>query len=340
MRASIERQKVHFSSGDARCAAWLYPGANGACVIMAGGLAVTKEPGTDPFAGRFNGAGFTVFAFDYRRFGESGGRPRQVARLGEQLADWRAAISFARALPEVDPSRIAIWGFSLSGGHVFRLASRDPDLAAAIAHSPLADGPAYAPHAMRHQRTFALLRFTARAALDALGGLAGRDPLLVPLAGEPGAVTSLTTPDALNGGGALNPGGSYPNWQQEVAARSALRVGFYRPGRHASGVRCPLLVLVHDDDGVALPGPAVRAARRAPRGELVRLPGGHYEAFMGGREEAVEAQLYFLGRHLLGRPQASRADDAASAAPPRRRWDWTPMVKSRRAGAPHRPRPE
>ena len=52
MRASIERQKVHFSSGDARCAAWLYPGANGACVIMAGGLAVTKEPGTNRFAAR------------------------------------------------------------------------------------------------------------------------------------------------------------------------------------------------------------------------------------------------------------------------------------------------
>lgn len=304
MLATVERQKVHFISGGTRCAAWHYPGTNGACVIMAGGLAVTKEPGTDPFAGWFNGVGFAVLAFDYRRFGESGARPRQIARVGEQLADWRAAISFARTLPDVDPARLAIWGFSLSGGHVFRVAARDPGLAAAIAHSPLADGMAATPYAMRHQKPAALLRFAGRAALDALGGLVGREPLLVPLAGEPGTVAALTTPDALNGAGALNPGDSYPHWRQEVAARSALRVGFYRPGRRASRVRCPLLVLAHDDDGAALPGPAVRAARRAPRGELVHLPGGHYEAFMGGQEEAVEAQLAFLDRHLLGRSQA------------------------------------
>jgi hypothetical protein len=47
MRVSVEREKVRFVSGDTECAAWHYPGTNGACVIMAGGFAVTKEPGTD-----------------------------------------------------------------------------------------------------------------------------------------------------------------------------------------------------------------------------------------------------------------------------------------------------
>ncbi len=267
------------------------------------------EPGTDLFAKRFNQAGFTVLAFDYRRFGESGGQPRQVARVGEQLADWQAAVAFAGTLPEVDPARVAIWGFSSSGGHIFRVAARNPDLAAAISQTPLADGPAVAPNAMRHQTQIAALRFTGRAILDAFGGLVGRKPLLVPLAGEPGTVTSLTTPDALNGARALNPDNIYPQWQQEVAASSALRVGFYRPGRYASRVRCPLLVLAYDDDGVAPPGPAVRAAQRAPRGELARLPGGHYEPFMDGHERAAEVQLSFLRRHLL---DASRASHAAA----------------------------
>jgi uncharacterized protein len=299
LRASAERQKVHFVSGDTTCAAWHYPGTNGACVIMAGGLAVTKEPGTDRFAKRFHDAGFTVLAFDYRHFGESGGQPRQIARIGGQHADLQAAIDFARMLSEVDGARLAIWGFSASGGHVFPIAARNPYLAAAIAQAPLADGPAAAPNAMRHQTPLASLRFTGRAVLDALGGLVGREPLLVPLAGEPGTVTSLTTPNSLHGAEALNPANKYPDWQQEVAARSALRVGLYRPGRHAPRVACPLLVLAYDQDGAALPGPAVRAAQRAPRGELVRLPGGHYEAFMGGHDEAVATQLTFLRRHLL-----------------------------------------
>lgn len=308
MKANVEREKVHFSSAGTTCAAWHYPGTNGACVVMAGGLAVTKEPGTDRLAGRLHDAGFTVLAFDYRRFGESDGRPRQVVRVGDQRADWQAAIEFARTLRAVDPGKIAIWGFSLSGGHVFRVAARNPQLAAAIAHSPLADGPAALPNAMRHQTPSASLRFTARAILDAVRLRLGRDPLLVPLAGERGTVTSFTTPDSLNGPGALNPGNEYPEWQQAVAASSALRPAFYRPGRYASRIRIPFLVVASDDDGVAPPGPAIRAAKRAPRGELGRLPGGHYAAYLDGHEQAVQMLQSFLRRHLLDDPRRRQAE--------------------------------
>ena len=92
---------------------------------MAAGLGVTKEPGTDMFARRFHDAGFAVLAFDYRHLGESGGQPRQVVRISEELADWQAAIAYAAKLAEVDPGRLAIWGFSTSGGHVFRVAARN-----------------------------------------------------------------------------------------------------------------------------------------------------------------------------------------------------------------------
>jgi hypothetical protein len=49
---SAERRKGRFPSGDTTCAAWHYPGTSGACVVMAGGTAVTKEPATDRFATR------------------------------------------------------------------------------------------------------------------------------------------------------------------------------------------------------------------------------------------------------------------------------------------------
>ncbi len=306
MPVSVEREKVRFVSGDTECAAWHYPGTNGGCVIMTGGFAVTKEPGTDRFAKRFNDAGFAVLAFDYRHLGESGGQPRQVQSIREQLADWQAAIAYAPTLPGVDQARLAIWGFSASGGHVFRVAARNPELAAAIAQTPNADGQAAARNAARHQQPLALLRFTGRAALDAVGGLVGRSPRLVPLAAEPGTIALLTTPDALDGGRALNPDNRYPDWQQAVAARSALRLGFYRPGRYASRVRCPILVLACDQDQSALAAPAIRAANRALRGELVRLPGGHYAPFLDAHEQAVEAELSFLRRHLLDHPRADR----------------------------------
>jgi uncharacterized protein len=257
------REKVRFVSGSTQCAAWHYRGSNGACVIMAGGSAVTKEPGTDLFAKRFRHAGFSVLAFDYRHLGESGGHPRQVVPVRKQLADWDAAIGCAAGLPGVDPGRVAVWGFSLSGGHVLRVAARNPQVAAAIAQTPLADGQAAGRRAMHHT-PLSLLRLTGRGALDALGALAGRNPLLVPLAGKPGTVAAITTPDGLDGDRALNPGNRYPDWHQAIAARSALRAGFYRPGRDASRVTCPLLVVACDKDQTALAWPAIRVAQRAP----------------------------------------------------------------------------
>jgi fermentation-respiration switch protein FrsA (DUF1100 family) len=309
MRVSMEREKVRFVSGDTECAAWHYPGTNGGCVIMAGGFAVTKEPATDLFARRFHDAGFAVLAFDYRRIGESGGQPRQVLPVGDQLADWQAAVAFAPTLPGVDPTRLAVWGFSASGGHVFRVAARNPQLAAAIAQTPNVGGLAGTRNASRYQKPLAMLRFAGRGILDALGGLVGRRPRLVPLTGEPGTVAMLTTPDSLDGDRALH-ADRHPDWQRAVAARSALRLVFYRPGRSASRVRSPLLVLVCDQDQTTLAGPTIRAAQRAPRAELVRLPGRHYEPFLGGHEQAVAAELSFLRRHLL---DPSRADRAAPA---------------------------
>lgn len=280
---------------------------------MAGSFAVPKEPATDQFAKRFQDAGFSVLAFDYRGLGESGGQPRLVLPVKDQLADWDAAVACAANLPGVDPAKVAIWGFSASGGFVFDVAARNPQVAAAIAQTPHAGGLAALRNAASYQKPFAMLLFTGRGVLDALGGLVGLRPRLVPLVASPGTVAMLATPDAVNDSvRALSPDNRYPDWQQQVAARSALRLGFYAPGRRASRIQGPLLVLVCDQDKSSVPGPAVRAANRAPRGELVQMSGAHYEPFLGGHEQAVEAELSFLRRHLLDEHADSPA--AASAA--------------------------
>ncbi|WP_329392947.1 lysophospholipase [Streptomyces lydicus] len=262
---------------------------------------MTKEPASDLFAARFHDAGFAVLAFDHRRFGESGGAPRQIVRFDEQVADWRAAIECAAGLPDVDPDRIAVWGFSLAGGHVFRVAADHPRLACAIAQTPLVDGRASAPHALRAMTPLPALRLFGRGIADALGGIAGRPPLLVPTAGARGAVASLTTPDAMDGDRALDPDRRHTGWEQTVAARIALQIGWYRPGRHASRIRCPLLVVVCDQDQSVLPDPAVRAARNAPASEVVHLPGRHYAPFLESHEQAVTAEIAFLMNHLAPR---------------------------------------
>ena len=312
MAMSVEREKVRFASGDTECAAWHYPGSNGACIVMAGGFAVTKEPGTDLFARRFHEAGFAVLAFDYRRLGESGGLPRQVVRIGEQLADWRAAIGFAATLPGVDPARIALWGFSASGGHVFRVAARNPGLAAAIAQTPNADGPTAARNAARHQKPLAMLRFTGRCALDAIGGLAGRRHgwWRWPVSRGPWPSSPRRTPwtAAVRSTRTTGTRTGCRRWLR--ARRSASGCTGPAAMRPGCGARCWSLVC--DQDQSALAGPAVGAARRAPRVELVRLAGGHYAPFLDGHEQAVEFELSFLRRHLLDRVRAEHPAAAAS----------------------------
>jgi len=151
-----------------------------------------------------------VLAFDFRRLGESGGEPRQVVRIRDQLRDFEAAIAFARTLPEVDPARIALWGYSLSGGHVIRIAARNPDIAAVIAQAPLADARAAAPNALRSMTVGAFLRLTGRGLLDAIGGLFGRRPLLVALSGARGEVATITTPTAPTRAGRSTSGTATP----------------------------------------------------------------------------------------------------------------------------------
>jgi uncharacterized protein len=158
-----------------------------------------------------------------------------------------------------------------------------------------------------------VLRMHAAALRDTLRGLLGRERLLIPLTGPRGTVASLTTEDSQNGPPALNPEDRYPSWRQEVAASSALRIAYYRPGRDAVKVPAPLLVLAYDHDGVAPPEQAVRAAKRAPRGEITRQPGGHYDGYMAGHARAAEEILAFLNRHV-GSGSKPRADRTRSAS--------------------------
>ena len=107
---------------------------------MAHGFSATRRDRLPAYAERFADAGFAVLLFDYRGFGDSAGEPRQIIDIKAQHADYEAAIAAARGLEGIDPARIALFGSSFSGGHVVALAARHPELAAAIAQVPFADG--------------------------------------------------------------------------------------------------------------------------------------------------------------------------------------------------------
>ena len=140
------RRDVWFDSGADRCHAWFYLPAGASpetpvpVIVMAHGLGAVKALRLSAYADRFLAAGYACLVFDYRYFGDSEGAPRELLSIRSQRQDWRAAVAFARTLPEVDANRVVVWGTSFAGGHVVATAARDPRIAAAIAQCPFLDG--------------------------------------------------------------------------------------------------------------------------------------------------------------------------------------------------------
>ena len=186
--------EISFYSGDDRCTAWhfaatgeAFAGENGRpCVVMAPGFASTRDTGgLVAYAEGFAAAGLHAVLFDYRGFAASGGSPRQLVSASRQRQDYHAAIAAARRLPGVDPERIVLWGISFSGGHVLRVAAEDGRVAAVMSVTPAVDGVAVLAQLAHNAGVLQLFRVATHGLRDALRGLTGRSPHLVPVLGEP-----------------------------------------------------------------------------------------------------------------------------------------------------------
>ncbi|MDB5064350.1 MAG: hypothetical protein JWM18_784 [Chloroflexi bacterium] len=104
------------------------PGAPG--IVFTGPLTGVKEQVAGTYAARLADAGFVTLTLDHRRFGESGGEPRQHEDPPGKLADLRDAVSFLAAHPAVDANRIGVCGICFGGGYALRFAAFDPRIKA------------------------------------------------------------------------------------------------------------------------------------------------------------------------------------------------------------------
>lgn len=288
------REDVQIPSDGEQLAAYLYrPEATtgpAPCVVMAHGFSATRDDGLPGYAEAFCDAGFVVVLFDYRHFGASTGEPRQLLDIARQHDDYRAVIAWARRLDGVDPDRIVLWGSSFSGGHVLEVAAADARIAAVIAQAPFADAiPTLKLMPLRN-----IVHAIAEGVRDQVAAWRGRPPRLIPAVGDPGTFAAMTAPEAKPGFESVV--GQNSKWRNEFAARLVLRLALYRPGLKASRLRMPLLMCVCDDDATTPPKPAVKAAGRAPRGELRRYPYGHFDIYHDPQVKAD--QVAFLQRAI------------------------------------------
>lgn len=125
------------------------------------GIAATKS--YTPYHEAFMSAGYAVLIFDYRGFGAS--RPlAQKIDPNEQVVDLGNAIRFVRTHPELDETRLAVFGSGgTGGGNGIVAAAQNEDVKAVIAQVPIADGKDWLRR-MRSDEEWAI--FLARLAKD------------------------------------------------------------------------------------------------------------------------------------------------------------------------------
>jgi uncharacterized protein len=284
----MSREDLTFSSAGDSCAAWFYPATGDAqeapVVVMAHGLSGTRRDRLGPFAERFAAAGFAALVFDHRGFGDSDGEA-DLFEPARQLEDWAAVIGFARSLSGIDASRVVTFGSSMGGGNALAAAAADPQVAAAISQVPFLD--------IVRQAHRASPRVTVRMLAAAVRGEH------LPAIGQPSEPAFINAPGGEEGWRHVVAIGEDSRWRNRVSSRWLLGRP-YRAARHARKLHCPWLVCVGEADRVAKPGPAISAARRAPKGELRTYPGvDHFDIYDGPEHDALVAdQLDFLRRHF------------------------------------------
>lgn len=81
-----------------------------------------------------------MLLYDHRNWGASDGSPRHHTNHYEQVEDAHDVIGFLSAREDIDPSRIALWRSSFSGGIALVAGAVDPRIKVVICQVPFVSG--------------------------------------------------------------------------------------------------------------------------------------------------------------------------------------------------------
>jgi len=289
-------ERLDFDSGATGCAAWLTlpPGAGPhPAVVLVHGLGATHDMMLAQYKRHFAAAGIATLAFDYRNTGASDGQPRQHISPRNPCRAIEAAIAHLAGHRDIDGARIGLWGTSLGGMNVVRVAAERDDVAVAVVQCPIVHGPG----AACRLGVLAALRLAPAITEDVLRLATRRGRRYVPIVGPPGGFAMVTVEGAEAGWNSTVPtGGRFDN---RIAAADAMTMVTTSAIRHARRVKAPLLVCVCDRENLMDPRYAELVARRAPRGMARHYDSDHFAIYHPPLVSRVIAdQTAFLQEHL------------------------------------------
>lgn len=289
-------EPLYVPSGEETIAGDFYlPKANlkPAVIIMAHGFAGLRQFKLVQYAKRFAQAGYAVILFDYRYWGGSTGKPRELVSLSVQLEDWKTIIQYASNLKEIDKRRIVLWGTSLSGGYALSLAADLKNIQAVMVQVPYVDGAETAKH-------YPLPRYPEAlkcSSQDYMGSKMGLAATTLPVVDQY-KLCFLPTSDSYYGYHSIVNPDYY--WSGEVPARVFFSLMRYRPIQFVRKINIPVLFIAAKQDSlVPLASSREAATNIAPFVQYHEWEMKHFDVYHGTWfEKAITTQLEFLHQHI------------------------------------------
>ncbi|GKZ24479.1 hypothetical protein AbraIFM66951_010703 [Aspergillus brasiliensis] len=277
---------------------WFYPaGTKAPVVIMSAGLSGIKEHFLPSYAERFQKAGYAVVLYDHRNWGESDGTPRHHSNHYEQTQDTHDVVYYTSTQLDIDPTRIALWGSSFSGGIALIAGALDPRIKVVLSQVPFMSG------------TTTRSRLPA-AVLDKIfadrGATTASNPTYIPIYPE-----TLEDAQKPANGALMGTEESFHHWnfsrtlepnrENKITLQTLFHVMRSEPQNYIAHIAPkPLFMTVSLKDSLINPQIQLDAFQTAgePK-ELLKLDCGHFEVYRDGYFETnVAAQIAFLDKYL------------------------------------------
>ncbi|MBD0440435.1 alpha/beta hydrolase [Acinetobacter baumannii] len=264
-----------------------------AVIIMAHGFAGLCQFKLIQYAQRFAQAGYAVILFDYRYWGGSTGKPREMISINSQLEDWKTMIQYASTCKFIDNRRIVLWGTSLSGGYALSLASELKNIQAIMVQIPYVDGAETA-------KLYPLQRYPQALKLssqDYMGSKMGLNPKRLPVVDQY-KLCFMPTADSYYGYLSIVNPDYY--WSGEVPARVFFNLMRYRPIQLVRQINIPVLFIAAQHDSlIPIESSREAATNIAPFVSYHEWDMKHFDIYHGSWfEKAVTTQLEFLHQHI------------------------------------------
>ena len=246
-----------------------------------------------PYHDALLAAGIAVLVFDYRGFGDSEGDATYLDPM-DQVADWRAAVTYLETRPEVDPRRIGAFGSGgTGGGNAVMAAALDDRIKATVTQVPIADGRDWL-HRMRREHEW--LEFLERIRQDrrqrvATGQaelVAPRDGIMVP---TPERKTTTIKSDVDE------------RIPSTVQLASAEAIFAYRPIDVVDRIAPRALMIICVEGDAVTPEDhsfALYERARGPKRLVVQTGTTHYAAYAQYRDLVNPMIVEWFSRHLVG----------------------------------------